>query len=182
MSEVGGQQEAQEAPHPASAAEDQPQTDVQAAEDQPQTDVQNGAADEPDIAPQIRQGGSGFAEVTDVPPAKPKRTSLLFDQAQRLATLPRTRWDGRTSNAFWAGVATAVTAYAGLQDLLTKPPKNAPLSLVEVVIFVLCVGIFLAGVRKPGDKQTSEAYLNELFGIPAPKPGKLRALWKEWMG
>jgi hypothetical protein len=95
--------------------------------------------------------------------------------------MPRKRWDERTSAAFWAAVATAVPAYAGAHDLLANPPKDAVLSLVEVAIFLLCAGIFLAGQRLPGSRQTSEEYLNELFGLPPKKLGKLRAIWHEWV-
>jgi len=119
-------------------------------------------------------------EVQDLLPAPPVRRHLLFDQAHRLATMPRQKHDDFTTAAFWSAVVTATSGIAGIYDILSdKPTQPKLLDLTEILIFGVCVAVTIIGVRKVGMVKTSSEYLNELYSIAAKEK---RRKWYQWHG
>jgi hypothetical protein len=121
-------------------------------------------------------------EVQDLNPDPPLRRHLIFDQAHRLATMPRKRYDDALQSAFWSALVSLPGAIAGLSDILAKAPTQPKLfDVAEVTIFAVCLALCISALVKRGDIKTSQDYLNELYQI-APQSAssrwrKLPLLW-----
>jgi len=104
--------------------------------------------------------------VKDVDADPPARRKLLFDEAHRLATMPRQKREEFTQSAFWSAIATGTSGLAGLYDILSdKPVQPKMLDLSEILIFAICVALVIVGNRKLGRVETAEEYLNRLYNV-----------------
>jgi hypothetical protein len=106
---------------------------------------------------------------------------LIWEQAHRLATMPRHRVSELLQGAFWAFLASLPGGVGSCIDLARRPP-SAPLVVNVVGIGACAVAlafVVFAVFYRSGDR-TSEEYLNELYELPETAPGKLRKLWREW--
>lgn len=119
-------------------------------------------------------------EVRDLVPEPPLRRHLLFDQAHRLATMPRKKQDEFSQSAFWSALVSVPGGVAGFLDIMDKTPTQPKiLDLTEVTALAVCVALFVFAVVKPGKIETSEEYLNKLYGIQPAAPSRRRwyLLW-----
>lgn len=102
--------------------------------------------------------------VKDIEADPPVRASVLYDQAYRLATMPRGKFDDFTQSAFWSAITSATGFAAGLYDLLSNTSTDPKwLDLAEVMTFAVCVALAITGVARLREAETSEQYLNKLF-------------------
>jgi hypothetical protein len=104
--------------------------------------------------------------VRDIERDPPVRRDILFDEAYRLAMMPRQKRDDFAQTAFWSAVVTATSGLAGLYDILLKEPAQPKaLDILEILIFGICVALWIVGIRNRGNIETAEEYLNKLYQV-----------------
>ncbi len=124
------------------------------------------ASEDTSVPPKNRRNKSAQKmEVETVTPQPRKSRQTLFDEARRLATLPRHRLNKMVSTAFWAAIAASPSAISGYSDLFSKTPTQTKiLDLIEILILVVCLTAFVIGlITTERGIQTSEEYLLELY-------------------
>ena len=125
--------------------------------------------------------GRRMVEVIKPDPHKMRDTSHL--EAQRLATLPRSRFGEFVQNAFWASVTSVVGATAGYADLTSnKPSQPLLVDLAAIVLFCVSMAFLMFGIFSRMAVQTSEAYFMELYKIQPQEAGFVRRWLRQIVG
>ena len=100
--------------------------------------------------------------------------------------MPRHKVSDMRQQAFWAFLASAPGGWSGYKELTgSTNATDKTIPIAEVVCCCVAVAFLIYGFFHRRKIQTSEEYLDHLYGIPAPKEGVIifiRSKWKYLFG
>jgi hypothetical protein len=118
----------------------------------------------------------------DIDADPPLRRQLFFEQAHRLATMPRLKVGETFFGALWTTVATLPGASAAYVDLTKSPPNQSLiLNLASIGTFIISLAFTATALFASHHNETSKEYLDTLYGIPQKPPGRFRRWWRKCM-